>query len=130
AASLSAATLELAATLGIARVAVVVGVRLAEGGIGFEPALTVLVLAPELYLPLRNLATQFHASADGAAAAGRILDLVEAPAPRIALERPPDLLLEPIEFEWVSFRYPTRDVDVLEEVSFELQPGETIVLVG
>jgi thiol reductant ABC exporter CydD subunit len=127
---LSGAVLELAATLGIALVAVVVGVRLAEGGIGFEPALTVLVLAPELYLPLRNLAAQFHASADGAAAAARMLDLLEAPAPRIALERPPDLPLEPIAFEWVSFRYPTRDVDVLEEVSFQLQPGETIVLVG
>jgi len=67
----SGAILELAATLGIALVAVVVGVRLAEGKIGFEPALTVLVLAPELYLPLRNLAAQWHASADGAAVAGR-----------------------------------------------------------
>ena len=62
---LSGAILELAATLGIALVAVVVGVRLVDGGIGFEPALTILVLAPELYLPLRNLAAQFHASADG-----------------------------------------------------------------
>ncbi len=56
AAFLSGAILELAATLCIALVAVVVGVRLAEGGIGFEAALTVLVLAPELYAPLRNLA--------------------------------------------------------------------------
>ncbi len=127
---LSGAVLELAATLGIALVAVVVGVRLAEGGIAFEPALTVLVLAPELYLPLRNLAAQFHASADGTAVAERMLDLVEAPAARIALEPPADPALEPIAFERVSFRYPTRDVDVLEEVSFELQPGETVVLVG
>jgi ATP-binding cassette, subfamily C, bacterial CydD len=127
---LSGAVLEFAATLGIALVAVVVGVRLAEGGIGFEPALTVLVLAPELYLPLRNLAAQFHASADGAAVAERMLDLVEAPVRRIAIAPPPDPALEPIGFEWVSFRYPTRDVDVLEEVSFELQPGETVVLVG
>ena len=80
AAFLSGAVLELAATLGIALVAVVVGVSLAEGDIGFEPALTVLVLAPELYLPLRNLAAQFHASADGAAVAARMLDLSEAPA--------------------------------------------------
>jgi ATP-binding cassette, subfamily C, bacterial CydD len=127
---LSGAVLEFAATLGIALVAVVVGVRLAEGGIGFEPALTVLVLAPELYLPLRNLAAQFHASADGAAVAERMLDLVEAPVRRIAITPPPDPALEPIGFEWVSFRYPMRDVDVLEEVSFELQPGETVVLVG
>ena len=72
---LSGAVLELAATLGIALVAVIVGVGLADGDIGFEAALTVLVLAPELYLPLRNLAAQFHASADGAAVAARMLDL-------------------------------------------------------
>ena len=42
------------ATLGIALVAVTVGVRLVSGGMAFEAALTVLVLSPELYLPLRN----------------------------------------------------------------------------
>ena len=77
---LSGAVLELAATLAIALVAVVVGVRLAEGGIGFEPALTILVLTPELYLPLRNLSAQFHASADGAAVAERLLELADVPA--------------------------------------------------
>ena len=75
---LSGAVLELAATLGIALVAVTVGVRLVDGGLGFEAGLTVLVLAPELYAPLRNLAAQFHASADGAAVAGRMLDLIDA----------------------------------------------------
>jgi thiol reductant ABC exporter CydD subunit len=127
---LSGAVLELAATLGIALVAVVVGVRLAEGRIGFEPALTVLVLAPELYLPLRNLAAQFHASADGTAMAERMLDLLEAPAMRAATTPPPDPAVEPIAFERVSFRYPARDVEALEDVSFELQPGETVALVG
>ena len=38
-----------------------------------------LVLAPELYLPLRNLAAQYHASADGLAVGERLLDLVEEP---------------------------------------------------
>ena len=79
AAFLSGAVLELAATLGIALVAVTVGVRLVNGGIGLEAALTVLLLAPELYLPLRNLAAQFHASADGLAVAERLLDLLEGP---------------------------------------------------
>ncbi len=79
AAFLSSAVLELAATLGIALVAVVVGIGLAEGDVAFAPALTVLVLAPELYLPLRNLAAQFHASSDGAAVAARMLDLSAAP---------------------------------------------------
>jgi thiol reductant ABC exporter CydD subunit len=127
---LSGAILELATTLGIALVAVIVGVRLADGRIGLEPALTVLVLAPELYLPLRNVAAQFHASADGGAVAERILDLVEAPAPRLGTRPPPDPAVEPITFERVSFHYPTRDADVLHEVSFELEAGETVALVG
>ncbi len=128
---LSGAVLELAATLGIALVAVVVGVRLAEGGIGFESALTVLVLAPELYLPLRNLAAQFHASADGAAVAERMLDLSdESPAAsrhRIRSGRP---VLSPIVFERVSFGYPSREAQVLREVDLELRAGETLAVVG
>jgi thiol reductant ABC exporter CydD subunit len=127
---LSGAILELAATLGIALVAVVVGVRLAEGDIGFEPALTVLVLAPELYLPLRNLAAQWHASADGAAVAERLLDLSE-PAPAVrASAAAPSPALEQVRFEGVSFRYPARELDVLRNVDLELRPGETLALVG
>jgi thiol reductant ABC exporter CydD subunit len=127
---LSGAVLELAATLGIALVAVVVGVRLVDGRIEFEPALTVLVLAPELYLPLRNLAAQFHASADGAAVAERMLDLSEVDAVVPGQAPAPDPALEPIVFERVSFAYPLRDGDVLKEIDLELRPGETVALVG
>jgi ATP-binding cassette, subfamily C, bacterial CydD len=128
---LSGAVLELAATLGIALVAVVVGVRLTDGRISFEPALTVLVLAPELYLPLRNLAAQFHASADGTAVARRMLDLSEAPP--VTVIGPgdvPDPALEPITFSAVSFAYPARDVPVLHRLDLRVEPGETLALVG
>ena len=127
---LSGAIIELAATLGIALVAVVVGVRLAEGGIGFEPALTILVLAPELYLPLRNLAAQWHASADGAAVAERLLDLADAPAVAAGAASPPDPGLVPIRFERLSFAYPARDVEVLHAIDLEIRPGETLAIVG
>jgi thiol reductant ABC exporter CydD subunit len=127
---LSGAVLELAATLGIALVAVVVGVRLVDGRIEFEPALTVLVLAPELYLPLRNLAAQFHASADGAAVAERMLDLSAVDTVVPGQAPAPDPALEPIVFEGVSFAYPLRDGDVLSDVDLELRPGETVALVG
>ena len=127
---LSGSILELAATLGIALVAVVVGVRLAEGGIGFEAALTVLVLVPELYLPLRNLAAQFHASADGAAVAERLLELAEPAQPRARGTAPPDPMLVPIRFEGVSFAYPSRDLDVLRGLDLEIRPGETTSIVG
>jgi thiol reductant ABC exporter CydD subunit len=128
---LSGAVLELAATLGIALVAVTVGVRLVDGGIGFEAALTVLVLAPELYLPLRNLAAQYHASADGQAVAERLLGLVDGPA-TIASGRavPPSATVAPVRLEAVSFVYPTRPVPVLDGVDLELLPGETVALVG
>ena len=129
---LSGAVLELAATLGIALVAVTVGVRLVEGGIGFEPALTVLLLAPELYLPLRNLAAQFHASADGRAVAERLLDLVDEPAAVVATGRalPPSPREVPTRLEGVGFRYPRGTSDVLDGVDLELLPGEIVALVG
>jgi thiol reductant ABC exporter CydD subunit len=131
---LSGAVLELAATLGIALVAVTLGVRLVEGGIGFEPALVVLLLAPELYLPLRNLAAQFHASADGRAVSERLLDLIgDEPLPAAASRRtatPPSPFDAPIRLDGVSFAYPTRNALVLDDVDLELRPGETLALVG
>ena len=129
---LSGAVLELAATLGIALVAVTVGVRLVEGGIGFEPALTVLLLAPELYLPLRNLAAQFHASADGRAVAERLLDLVDEPAAVAAGggALPPSPGELPTRLEGVRFRYLQGSSDVLDGVDLELRPGEIVALVG
>jgi thiol reductant ABC exporter CydD subunit len=128
---LSGAVLELAATLGIALVAVVVGVRLAEGGVGFEPALTILVLTPELYLPLRNLAAQFHTSADGAAVAARMLDLIEPDDARSRASEPaPNPAGMPIRFECVSFRYPSRPVDVVGALDLVVSPGETVAIVG
>jgi ABC-type transport system involved in cytochrome bd biosynthesis fused ATPase/permease subunit len=77
---LSGSVLELAATLGVALVAVTAGVRLVGGGLGLQAGLTVLVLAPELYLPLRRLGAEFHASADGVAVAERLFALLDEPA--------------------------------------------------
>ncbi len=128
---LSGTVLELAATLGIALVAVTVGVRLVEGSVGFEAGLTVLVLAPELYLPLRNLAAQYHASADGLAVATRLLDLLEdGPAAARGDARPPRPSEAPVRLENVSFAYPARDGLVLDGVDVEVGPGETVALVG
>jgi thiol reductant ABC exporter CydD subunit len=130
---LSGTVLELAATIAVALVAVTVGVRLVGGGLAFQAGLTVLVLAPELYLPLRNVAAQFHASADGTAVAGRLLDLTAAPpAPTNPTVRrgAPDLRTATIQLEQVTFRYPDRPVPALEALDLELDPGETVGLVG
>ena len=128
---LSGTVLELAATLGIALVAVTVGVRLVEGGLGLEAGLTVLVLAPELYLPLRNLAAQFHTSADGLAVAERLLDLAAEPEGRpVGTAVSPDPREAPVRLEGVSFSYPSRPGLVLDGVELELRPGETVALTG
>jgi len=127
---LSGAVLELAATMGIALVAVTVGVRLVEGGLGLQVGLTVLVLAPELYLPLRNLAAQYHASADGRAVSERLLALVDQPAEiRTGAVTPPDPRLAPVRLHGVSFAYPGSGTAV-EQVDLELAPRETVALVG
>jgi ATP-binding cassette, subfamily C, bacterial CydD len=129
---LSGSVLELAATLGVALVAVTVGVRLVGGGLGLQAGLTVLVLAPELYLPLRQLGAQFHASADGIAVAERILELAEAPAEvgRGGALAAPSPAVAAVRFESVSFRYPSRPGLVLDRLDLELLPGETVALVG
>jgi thiol reductant ABC exporter CydD subunit len=128
---LSAAALELAATLGVALVAVVVGVRLAGGSIGLRPALTVLILAPELYVPLRGLAAQYHASADGLAVAERMDELLSGTAPvRSGAAAPPRPDLVPVRLERVSFSYPGRDVPALCSVDLTLPPGRTVALTG
>jgi thiol reductant ABC exporter CydD subunit len=128
---LSGAVLELAATLGIALVAVTVGVRLTDGKIGFAAALTVLVLAPELYLPLRNLAAQYHASADGRAVAERLLDLIGEPPPAVGgRSAPPSPREVPVRLDGVSFAYPSDGGFALDSVELELAPGQTVALVG
>jgi ATP-binding cassette subfamily C protein CydD len=76
---LSGMVLELLTTLSVALVAVTMGFRLVDGHLTIEVALAVLVLAPEVYLPLRNVGVHFHASADGLAAADQAFDVLDEP---------------------------------------------------
>jgi ATP-binding cassette subfamily C protein CydD len=76
---LSGFALELAASLSVALVAVSIGVRLIEGSLGLGVGLFVLLLAPEAFLPLRNVGAQFHAAADGVAAAEDVFAVLDAP---------------------------------------------------
>lgn len=76
---LSGFALELAASLSVALVAVSIGIRLIDGDLGLGVGLFVLLLAPEVFLPLRSVGTQFHAAADGVAAADDVFAILEAP---------------------------------------------------
>jgi thiol reductant ABC exporter CydD subunit len=129
---LSGSVLELAATLGVALVAVTTGVQLVNGGLGLEAGLTVIILAPELYLPFRRLGTEYHASADGLALAERMVFLLDEPAAAVGGgPRPaPSPAQAVVRFERVSFSYPARPGPVLDGLDFELRPGETVALVG
>ncbi|MFI2489524.1 thiol reductant ABC exporter subunit CydD [Promicromonospora kroppenstedtii] len=80
---LSSMVLELLTTLSVAIIAVGVGLRLVEGAMELQPALAVLVLAPEIYLPMRRVGAEFHASVDGVAAVDRAFALVSGGAAEV-----------------------------------------------
>jgi ATP-binding cassette subfamily C protein CydD len=130
---LSGSVLELAATLGVALVAVTAGVRLVDGSLALQAGLTVLVLAPELYLPFRRLGAEYHASADGLAVAERMFALLDAPAagrqPRGRTPAPTPAR-HTVRLDGVSFSYPSRAGIVLDRFDLELAPGEAVALIG
>ncbi|MFJ9345113.1 thiol reductant ABC exporter subunit CydD [Streptomyces sp. NPDC101237] len=125
---LSSFALELIATLSVALVAVTIGMRLVHGDMDLYIGLVILVLAPEAYLPLRQVGAQFHAAAEGLAAAEEIFAVLETPLPASgAGEVPAEASLA---LEGVTVRYPGRSADAVTDVSFTVAPGETVALVG
>ncbi|MFD3405932.1 thiol reductant ABC exporter subunit CydD [Kribbella sp. NPDC058693] len=128
---LSSFALELLASISVALVAVGVGLRLVDGKLGLETALMVLILAPEAYLPLRQVGLQFHASADGVAASEEVFRVLETPLPvRGDRTDVPDLRVSPLQMYDVTVRYPGRDEPALDRFDLELRPGEVVALTG
>lgn len=151
---LSSLVMELAATLSTAVVAVEIGVRLLSGGIAFEPALFVLMLAPEFYLPMRALGARRHAAMAAKAATGSIAAILDAPTAAIpttgdvapVLSPAPARAWQTLAFEQVSYTYiADADVDIdddtddeapdgrrdaLSRCSFAVRRGEHVALVG
>ena len=106
---LSSLILELLATISVALVAVAVGLRLLGGHLGFSTALFVLILAPEAYLPLRLLGTNFHASAEGMKAADDVFGVLEQPLPdRGAGRDVPNVGRSALRIEGLEVVYPGR----------------------
>ncbi|MFJ4949648.1 thiol reductant ABC exporter subunit CydD [Streptomyces sp. NPDC088760] len=124
---LSSFALELLATLSVALVAVTIGMRLVHGEMDLYTGLVILVLAPEAYLPLRQVGAQYHAAAEGLAAAEEIFSVLETPVPVPGTGAVPT---GAVAFEGVTVRYPGRASDAVTGVSFTVQPGETVALVG
>ncbi|MFI1076116.1 thiol reductant ABC exporter subunit CydD [Streptomyces puniciscabiei] len=124
---LSSFALELLATLSVALVAVTIGMRLVHGDMDLYIGLVILVLAPEAYLPLRQVGAQYHAAAEGLAAAEEIFGVLQTPVPASGTGEVPSGV---VAFEGVTVRYPGRSVDAVTDVSFSVEPGETVALVG
>ncbi|MFF7310703.1 thiol reductant ABC exporter subunit CydD [Streptomyces sp. NPDC008137] len=124
---ISSFALELLATISVALVAVTIGMRLVHGEMDLYIGLVILILAPEAYLPLRQVGAQYHAAAEGLAAAEEIFEVLETPVPASGAK---DVPAGALAFEGVTVRYPGRSADAVADVSFTVEPGETVALVG
>ena len=139
---LSGFVLELAAALATALVAVEVGLRLLAGHMSYQTALLVLLLTPEAYLPLRAVGAQFHASAEGAAAARDVFEILDTPEPANNMASPcglpktsagarrVSLRKDIITLSGVTLSYPGRDHPALSDMNLTIHPGDQITLTG
>lgn len=125
---LSSFALELLATLSVALVAVTIGMRLVHGELDLYTGLVVLILAPEAYLPIRQVGAQYHAAAEGLSAAEEIFTVLETEPRASGTEDLPDTLR--LELAGVTVRHEGRAEPSLDAASLTVEPGETVALVG
>ena len=125
----SSFALELMTTLSIALVAVTLGLRLISGGVEFQAALFLLLLAPEFFLPIRKFGVAFHVTISARSSLERLKNfLLDAEKVTGSVEKilmPPSILVEN-----VSFTYPKKKSPVLRGVNLEFQAGKITALIG
>ena len=78
----SALAMDMIAGFGVGLVAMVLGLRLLWGQLGLQTAMAVLLVAPEIFIPLRRAGAEFHASTEGQAAVARVLHVLDTPVAR------------------------------------------------
>ncbi|MEU1227501.1 thiol reductant ABC exporter subunit CydD [Streptomyces sp. NPDC005828] len=125
---ISSFALELLSTLSVALVAVTIGMRLVHGELDLYTGLVILVLAPEAYLPLRQVGAQYHAAAEGLAAAEEIFEVLEAPVRGAGTGAVPASVR--LELDRVTVRHAGRAEPSLDAATLTVEPGETVALVG
>ncbi|MDN3310929.1 thiol reductant ABC exporter subunit CydC [Microbacterium oryzae] len=121
---LSALALELIATISVALVAVLLGIRLLNGTVELAPAILALVLAPECYAALREVGTAFHASQDGLAALDRAKALLARPASRDVRDGGASAA---VRIENLAVRYAGREHDAFAPVTTDLSGIVSVV---
>lgn len=129
---LSGAVLEFLVAGAIGLVAVVLGVRLIDNGIGFERAFLILLLAPEFYRPLRELGVQHHAGMEGKAAAKRIDAILAAPVATSGASASATRPAGPftITISDLTYTYPEGERPALASIDLELAAGTCTALIG
>lgn len=136
---LSSAVLEFFASISIAVVAVYLGFSFLghldfgywDAPVNLYQGLFILLLAPEFYLPLRELGTHYHARQEAVAAADKLRELLEATPKAIAGEGAGlDATVHQISLEGAGLTYPGRQTPVFTGVNLTLQRGRIVALVG
>jgi thiol reductant ABC exporter CydD subunit len=127
---LSAFVLELVASLSVAVVAVGVGLRLLDGRLDLRTALVVLILAPEAYLPIRNVGSAFHASTEGLAAANEVFVLLESPSEPVGSTVLADQANARVTLTDIVVSGGERSDNRLAVASLDLEPGKTVAVTG
>lgn len=129
---LSGLVLDLLATLSVALVAVTIGLRLDHGHVGLDAAMVVLLLAPEVFAPLRAVGTQHHATEEARAvvdATMAVLDAADAldRAAPVPMATPSGVLRT---LHGVSVTYPGRDLPALYGGDVDLTGPGLVAVVG
>ncbi len=129
---LSSFVLELLSTLSVALIAVTVGFRVAAGGMDLDTSLFILILAPEVFLPVRQVGVLYHDAADGMAAAEASFALIEAgrkddPGDDVEIASPREV---PVVVNGLTHTYPGAEHPAPDGLSLRIEPGHLIALVG
>jgi ATP-binding cassette, subfamily C, bacterial CydD len=125
---LSALVLELLATLGVALVAVGVGLRLVSGEMSLTAGLTALLLAPDVFWPLRRIGAEFHAAQDGRTAADKAFALIGTPT--AAAVRTGKVSARGAEIHLENLNVTCRDGRSPRDLTAVIGPGSVTVLTG
>jgi ATP-binding cassette subfamily C protein CydD len=125
---LSALVLELLATLGVALIAVGIGLRLVFGEMTLTTGLTVLLLAPDVYWPLRRIGVEFHAAQDGRTAADKAFALIGEPT--VPAVRNQTVAARGAEIRLENLSVAGRDGSSPGDLTAVIGPGRVTVLTG
>ncbi|MGP9649009.1 thiol reductant ABC exporter subunit CydC [Glutamicibacter sp. AOP38-B1-38] len=120
--------LELISTLSVAVLAVLIGVRLVGGNMDLAAGLTILILAPELFIALREVGSAYHAADDGLAAYERYRKQIQGtPASSLRAPTGPMRKANVLEVRKLSLRYPGQN-PIYSDFSMDLRAGDRQLL--